>query len=163
MASASVDYFLKIDGIDGESMDSKHKNEIDVLSFSWGATNAGSGASTGGRGAGKPSFQDITFSMEANKASPKLMLALATGEHIKSAVLTVRKAGGEQQEYMKVTFSDVLISSYQTGGSGGDVIPLESISAKYGRVEYEYKPQKPDGSLDSPVKVGYDLGANKKI
>lgn len=159
----ATDYFLKIDGIDGESTDSKHKNEIDVLSWSWGETNTGSGATTGGRGAGKVAMQDVVLTMEANKASPKLMLACATGDHIKTAALTVRKAGGEQQEYVKWTFSDVLVSSYQTGGSSGDVVPVDTVSLNFGKVEFEYKPQKGDGTLDAPVKVGYDVMANKKV
>ena len=160
---AAVDYFLKIEGIDGESTDAKHKNEIDVLSWSWGESNVGSGATTGGRGAGKVSMEDFVVTMEANKASPKLALSCASGEHIKSAKLTCRKAGGEQQEYMTVTLSDVLISSYQHGGSGGDVIPIDQFSMNFGKIEWEYKPQKPDGSLDSPIKTGWDVMQNTKV
>ena len=156
------DYFLKIEGIDGESTDDKHKNEIEILSYSWGETQAGTYGAGGGGGAGKVSMNDFSFTMLANKASPKLMLACATGDHIKSAKLTLRKAGGEQQEYMTITFTDLLVSSYQTGGGGGE-IPAESISLNFGKVEFEYKPQKPDGTLDSPIKTGYDLKANKKI
>lgn len=156
------DYFLKIEGIDGESTDDKHKNEIEILSYSWGETQAGTYGAGGGGGAGKVSMNDFSFTMLANKASPKLMLACATGDHIKSAKLTLRKAGGEQQEYMTITFTDLLVSSYQTGGGGGE-IPAESISLNFGKVEFEYKPQKPDGTLDSPIKTGYDLKANKKL
>ncbi len=115
----AVDYFLKIDGIEGESQDHKHKNEIDVESWSWGQTNAGDAASRGGMGAGKVSMQDFHFVMRMNKATPKLMEACATGQHIKQAVLTCRKAGKDQQEFLKVTMSDYIVSSYQTGGSGG--------------------------------------------
>ena len=116
-----VDYFLKIDGIQGESPDKTHKSEIEIESFSWGATpDAGTASHGGGGGAGKVQMQDFHFVMNVNKASPKLMLACAQGEHIKSAILTCRKAGKEQQEYLKVTFSDLLVSSYQTSGSGGE-------------------------------------------
>ena len=90
---AAVDYFLKIDGIPGESTDSKHKNEIDIESWSWGEANSGSHAYGGGGGAGKVSVQDFNFTMHVNKASPKLFLACATGQHIKEALLTCRKAG----------------------------------------------------------------------
>src|SRR5687767_198417 len=107
---AAVDYYLKIDGVPGESSDAKHKAEIDVESWSWGATQSGKASFGGGGGAGKVQMQDFHFVMRVNKASPKLMLACATGEHIKQAVLTCRKAGGEQQEYMKVTMSDILVS-----------------------------------------------------
>lgn len=161
---AAVDYFLKIDGIAGESADSKHKGEIDLQSFSWGASNAGSFATGGGGGAGKVAMQDFHFVMKINKASPKLMLACANGEHIKKAVLVCRKAGKEQQEYLKVTFGDILVSSYQTGGSGGgDVFPTEQISLNFAKVEFEYKEQKPDGTLSGPIKAGYDLKSNKAI
>jgi type VI secretion system secreted protein Hcp len=159
----AVDFFLKIDGIDGESTDDKHKSEIDVESWSWGSTQSGTSSGGGGGGAGKVSMQDFLFVMRVNKASPLLMLACATGEHIKEATLTCRKAGGDQQEYMKIKMSDLLVSSYQTGGSGGDVIPVDQISLNFSKIEYEYKPQKADGTLDSPVKTGYDLKANKKV
>ena len=160
---AAVDYFLKVDGIDGESTDDKHKNEIDVMSFSWGETQSGTHAGGGGGGAGKVSMQDFHFVMKTSKASPKLLLACATGEHIKKAVLVCRKAGGEQQEYMTMTFSDLLVSSFQTGGSSGDVIPTDQISLNYSKIEYEYKAQDEKGKLAAGVKVGYDLKANKKI
>jgi type VI secretion system secreted protein Hcp len=159
----AVDYFLKIEGIDGESQDAKHKNEIDLASFSWGATQGGTMAFGGGGGAGKVQMQDFHFVMRVNKASPKLFLACANGEHIKKAVLTCRKAGKEQQEYMKFTFSDLLVSSYQTGGSEGDVVPMEQISLNYAKIEVEYKEQKPDGTLGGAVKAGYDLKQNKAV
>jgi type VI secretion system secreted protein Hcp len=154
----AVDYFLKIKGIEGESFDHKHKNEIDVLSFSWGETQTGTHSGGGGGGAGKVSMQDFHFVMKHNKASPKLMLACANGEHITEALLTCRKAGKEQQEYLKVTFSDILVSNYQTSGSGaGDVLPMEQISLNFTKVEIEYKEQKPDGSLGGAIKAHYDL------
>ncbi|HYE73626.1 MAG TPA: type VI secretion system tube protein Hcp [Blastocatellia bacterium] len=161
---AAVDYFLKLDGIDGESQDSKHKGEIDVESWSWGASQTGTHAGGGGGGAGKVSMQDFHFVMQYNKSSPKLMELCATGKHIPKAVLTVRKAGGEQQEYLKVTFTDLLVSSYQTGGSShGSVVPTDQISLNYSKIEFEYKEQKPDGTLGGAIKAGYDLKANKKV
>lgn len=160
---AAVDYFLKIDSIEGESHDSKHKNEIDLESFSWGAQNSGSFAQGGGGGSGKVAMQDFHFVMRNNKASPKLMLACATGQHIKKAVLACRKAGKVQQEYLNVTFSDILVSSYQTGGSSSDVFPHDQISLNFSKIEVDYKMQNADGSLGSPVKVGYDLKMNKAV
>src|SRR5437660_9675235 len=100
------DYFLKIDGVDGESQDAKHPSEIQLESFSWGATQTGTFAFGGGGGASKVQMQDFHFVMKHNKASPKLMLACANGEHIPKAVLTARKAGKDQQDFMKVTMSD---------------------------------------------------------
>lgn len=158
---AQTDYFLKIEGIEGESTDDKHKNEIDLLSWSWGESNSGSSARGGGSGAGKVSMQDFNFVMTFNKASPNLFKACATGKHIPTATLTCRRAGEGQQEYLLVKFSDLLISSYQTGGSGGDIIPTDQISFNYSKIEWEYKPQKADGSLAAAVKAAYDLKTNK--
>ena len=160
---AAVDYFLKIDGIEGESQDSKHKNEIQLESFSWGAAQSGSFAHSGGGGAGKVAMHDFNFVMKTSKASPKLFLSCCTGAHIKSAVLVARKAGKDQQEYLKVTLSHVLVSSYQAGGNHGDVIPIENISLNFAKIEMEYKDQKEDGSLAGATKAGYDLKLNKTV
>src|SRR5437660_2861335 len=123
---AAVDYFLKIDGIEGESGDHKNPKQIQLESWSWGETQSGSHSYGGGGGAGKVSMQDFHFVMTVNKASPKLFLACANGEHIKKAVLVCRKAGKDQQEFYKVTFSDLLVSSFQTSGSGSaTVLPQE--------------------------------------
>lgn len=159
---AAVDYFLKIDGIPGESQDHKHKDEIQLESFSWGASQGGGFSYGGGGGAGKVQMQDFHFVMKINKATPKLFLACANGEHIKSAVLTCRKAGKEQQEFLVVKLSDVLVSSYQSGGSGGaDVVPMEQISFNFSKVEFEYKEQKADGTLAGGIKANYDLKQSK--
>lgn len=158
---ANVDYFLKVTDIPGESTDSKHKNEIDVESWSWGETNAGTHVGGGGGGAGKVKMNDFNFTMRVNKATPKLMLACAQGTHIKEALLTCRKAGKEQQEYLKIKFSDLLVSSYQTGGSSGDVVPVDQISLNFSKIEFSYAAQKPDGTLDSPTVHNYDLKAQK--
>jgi type VI secretion system secreted protein Hcp len=160
----AADYFLKIDGIPGESQDETHKDEIHLDSWSWGETQEGSSSHSGGITAGKVQMQDFHFVMQVNKASPKLMLACATGEHIPSAVLTCRKAGKDAQEFLKYTFTNLLISSYQTGGSArGHIIPTDQISFNFEKIETEYKPQKADGSLDSPVTAGYNLKENAKI
>ena len=157
----AVDYYLKVDGIEGESEDAKHKNEIDVESWSWGESQMGTHSGGGGGGAGKVQMNDFNFVMKVNKASPKLMMACASGEHIKKAILTCRKAGKEQQEYLKITFSDLLVSSYQTGGSAGDVVPVDQISLNFSKIQLEYKPQKPDGTLGGAVPAGWDLKQNK--
>src|SRR5690348_15275823 len=159
---AVVDYFLKLDGIDGEATDHKHGKEIEVESWSWGEVQSGTSAHGSGGGAGKVSMQDFHFTMHVNKASPKLMLACATGEHIKKAVLTCRKAGKEQHEFYKITLSDLLVSSFQTGGSGqADIVPVDQVSLNFAKIEWEYKEQKPDGSLGGSVKAGYDVKAQK--
>lgn len=161
---AQVDYFLKITGVEGESTDDKHKGEIEVESFSYGATQQGIGHSGGGGGAGKVAMQDFHFVMKVSKASPKLFQACATGEHLKDATLVARKAGKEQQEYLKIKLTDVLVSSFQQGGSGGsNVVPVDQISFNFAKFEVEYKEQKSDGSLGGAVKGGYDLKANKAV
>jgi type VI secretion system secreted protein Hcp len=162
---AVVDYFLKIDGIAGESVDSKHKDEIELESFSWGETNVGPAhGGAGGGGAGKVQMQNLNFVMRVNKASPTLMLACATGKHIKQAVLTARKAGKTQLEFLVFKVTDVLVSSYQTGGSAhGDTLPMDQISFDFERIEVEYRSQKPDGSLEAPVKAGWNLKSNAPV
>ena len=157
--AGQVEYFLKIDGIPGESTDSRHKNEINVESWSWSESNpAGGGVGAGpGRGAGKVVMNDFQFTMRSNKASPKCFLSCATGAAIKEALLTCRKAGKEQQEFLKIKLSDVLVSRYETGGSTGDVVPTDSVALSFARIEVTYSPQKPDGTLDAPVVHNYDI------
>ena len=161
----AVDYFLKIDGIDGESKDAKHKNEIDIQSFSWGETQVGTGHAGGGSGGGKVSMGDVQFNSKyLSKASPKLFLSCATGEHLKKAVLVCRRAGKDQQEYLNWTFTDVLISSYHTSGQeGGDSLPTESFSLNFTKIEIEYKEQKPDGSLGGSTKAGYHVAESHSV
>jgi type VI secretion system secreted protein Hcp len=157
----AVDYFLKIDGIEGESADSKHKGEIQLESWSWGSTQEGHHVAGGGGGAGKVVMQDFHFVMKVNKSSPKLFDACATGAHIPKAVLVCRKAGKQQQEFLTVVFKDILVSSYQTGGSANDVIPVDQISLNFADIEFDYKEQKADGSLGASVKKGYNLKEQK--
>jgi type VI secretion system secreted protein Hcp len=161
---AQVDYFLKIDGIPGESMDTKHKDEIELQSHSWGASNTGSFASISGGGTGKVNMHDFSFTQSTQKSSPLLVKACATGQHIKKAVLTCRKAGGGTnpgQEYLKITFGDVLVSSYNLAGSHGDVVPSDAITLNFSTIEYSYCPQKQDGTLDGAIVAKGDLKQNQ--
>jgi len=161
---AAVDFFLKLDGIKGESTDAKHKDEIDVESWSWGETHPVAGQGGGGGGAGKVSVQDFHFSMRQNTASVGLMRACATGEHIKDATLTARKAGKEQLEYLTFKFYDVLVSAFQTGGSEAAAgAPIDQASLNFAKVEVDYRPQQPDGTLASPVHFGFDVKQNKSV
>jgi type VI secretion system secreted protein Hcp len=157
---ATVDYFLKIDGIEGESRDDKHKDEIEIESFSWGETQTGSFAVGGGAGAGKVSMQDFYFTMLVNKASPALFLACAQGDHIKNAILTCRKAGKKPVEFLKFTLSNVLISSFQIGGTGG-VVPTDQISLNFAKIEVEYKEQDATGKLTGSITKWFDLKSMK--
>jgi type VI secretion system secreted protein Hcp len=158
-----ADFFLKMDGVDGESQDDKHKNEIELLSFSFGATQPGSAGHGGGAGIGKVQVHDFQMSKYFDKASPKLFEACATGKHTAKVVLTCRKAGGSQQEYLKVTMSEVIVSSISDAGSGGDSLPTESITLGFSKIEIEYKPQDDKGNLGGVVKSGWDLAKNQKV
>jgi type VI secretion system secreted protein Hcp len=158
------DYLLEIDGVKGESGDAKHKETIEIESFSWGATNQGAHSGGSGGGAGKVSFQDMHFTTRVNKASPLLLLSVASGEHIKKAVLFVRKAGKEQQEYYTVTMEDLLVSSWQSGGSeGSNALPVDQFSLNFTKVKFEYKPQDAKGGLGSAIAAGWDVKKNVKV
>jgi type VI secretion system secreted protein Hcp len=108
-------------------------------------------------------MQDFQFVMTVNKASPKLFLACASGQHLKEATLVARKAGKGQQEFLLYKFTDILISSYQTGAAGGDVLPIDQVSFNFARIEVEFRPQKADGSLAPPEKAGWDVKKNKPV
>ena len=116
----AVDMFMKIDTVDGEAQDSKHKKEIDVLTWSWGISNAGSAHNGSGAGAGKANVQDLTFTKWVDTATPKLALACCSGKHFKDATLVIRKAGDKPVEYVKIKMDTVIITSVSTGGSGGE-------------------------------------------
>lgn len=158
-----ADVFLKIDGIQGESLDSKHKDEIELVSFAWGVENAASpGGAGGGAGAGRAHFQDFQFTMRVNKASPQLFLATASGKHLKEASLSVRRAGKQQVEYLKIKFSDVLVTSFHEAGADGEA-PAETVSFAFSRVELAYSPQQARGGAAGGITAGWDLSKNTKV
>jgi type VI secretion system secreted protein Hcp len=155
------DAFLKIDGVAGESADSKHEGEIEVLAWSWGEAQAPS-TPGGGGGAGKVQMQDFRYTALTSKASPRLLLACASGEHVKQAVLACRRPGKAALDFLKLTFTDVRVSSFHLGRVVGEQ-PHDEATLAYGRIEIEYRPQQPDGSAGPPVKAGWDLKTNTKI
>ena len=184
----AVDFFLKIDGIQGESQDDKHKDEIEIDSFSWGATNQGTSAAGGGGGAGKVNIGDFVVVKHVDKSSPKIVEACHAGKHISSAILVCRKQGGGQQEYLKITLTDVLVSGYDTlsgmvtgrrqhepvrtqsgavataaTGALAVPIPMERLSLNFGKIEYEYREQDSKGNLAGPVKTGWNVKQNKQV
>jgi type VI secretion system secreted protein Hcp len=143
----AFDAFLKIHDsqgnilIRGESTDKGHPDEIEIDSFSWGVTQTGSASSGSGGGAGKAVSQDFHFAAPVSKASPNLMLACATGRHFPLATLTCRKAGGTSQvEFLKIKLSDVLVSSYQTGGAaeGEAPVPEDAFSLNFVKIDFLY-------------------------
>jgi type VI secretion system secreted protein Hcp len=154
------DIFAKIGDIKGESLDSKHKDEIELLSWSWGVSHPVSG-SGGGGGAGKARFNDLSFTHKIDKASPLLLKACAAGQHLKEATITRRKAGKGQQEFLVIKMNDVLVTSVaDSDESGGD--QMESVTLAFAKVDLEYRPQKPNGSLDAGLHFKYDLKTNKE-
>jgi type VI secretion system secreted protein Hcp len=168
---ATKDYFLKIEGIEGESSDSKHKGEIDIESFEWGESHTIVYGSHAEGSKTKVQMQDVHFTMFASKASTKLMTACATGQSFPKATFTLRKSGGDQQEFMKFTFYDVRIDSYSIGGPTAEArgheksldekrenpVPLERITLNFGEIEVEYREQKSVGDLGGKNRFKYNL------
>jgi type VI secretion system secreted protein Hcp len=157
-------WFLKVDGIAGESTDAAHKGEIDVDSWSWGVSNSATGAGGGGGGSGKASFEDFHFVSRISTASPPLLLACATGSHIKQATLSGARGSGKSKsvDYLKYQLSDVIVTSVQQSG-GGEQVASEQFSLNYSKVQVTYTPQTTSGKLGTPVTFGFDVKTNKKI
>jgi len=155
------DIFAKIGDIKGESADDKHKDEIEVLSFSWGVANTATiGAGGGGAGAGRATFHDLSFTHTIDKASPRLLQACATGSHLKEATITHRKAGKGQQEFLVIKMNDIIITGVSLGDSSGGGTS-ENVTLAFAKIDLEYRPQRPDGSLDPGVHFKFDIKANK--
>ncbi len=160
----AVDMFMKFKGeIKGESQDATHKDDIDVLAWSWGMSQSGSFHTGGGGGAGKVSIQDLSFTKWVDKSSPVLMLYCANGDHFPEALLTVRKAGKTPLEYIKITMKKVLVTSVSTGGSGGEDKLTENVTLNFAQCIYSYTPQKDDGSGGAEMFFKWDIAANKTL
>jgi type VI secretion system secreted protein Hcp len=158
----AVDMFLKLDGIKGESQDEQgHKDEIDVLAFSWGGSQSGTGHTGGGSGAGKVSVQDLSITKYVDKASATLLLKMCNGAHIKTGLLVVRKAGESPLEYIKLTLDDVLIAGISNGGSGGEDRLTENLTLNFSKFKYEYIPQKKEGGGEAAIECKWDIAGNK--
>ncbi len=159
----AADMFLKINGIKGESVDDAHKDEIDVLAWSWGMSQSGTTHMGGGGGGGKVAVQDMSLTKYIDKATPNLMLFCCNGKHVPEMLLTVRKAGENALEYVKITMKDGIISSVSTGGSGGEDRLTENVTLNFASVKVEYTPQKPDGTGDAAIEMGWDIAKNIKM
>lgn len=156
-----VAIFARIGDITGESTDSKHPDEIEVLSWSWGLSQSGTAGHGGGGGAGKVTVRDLVLTHRVDRASPLLMKACATGQHLKEATLTVRKSGRGQQEYLVIRMLDVSVTSVDTSMSAEGDLSTENVVLSFARVDLEYRPQKADGSLDAGVHFQYDVRTQK--
>jgi type VI secretion system secreted protein Hcp len=157
-----VDYFLKIDSVPGDSHDAHHPGEIDVIAFSWGETNNTPLTGGTGAGVGRVQIEDFHFTSLTGSASPKLMVLCANGKHVTSAVLVARRPGRTQQEYLKLTFTDVTVTAYHVSGSDGDV-PLDEVSLRFSKVQIDFRPQKATGALGTAIHGGWDVKQNKEI
>lgn len=164
----AFDAFLKIDGIPGESTDDKHKDWIEVLSYSHGVNQraSGSASTAGGATAERADFGDFSIVKALDKASPKIFEACSTGKHITTVTVELCRAGGDKVKYMEYKLSNCIVSSYRPGGSaqGGETLPLEEVSFNYGKIELSYTQQKrADGSGGGQVAAGWDLEKNVKV
>jgi len=159
----AVDMFIKIGTLKGESKDKTHKDEIDVLAWSWGMSNSGSAHAGGGAGAGKVNVQDLSFTKYIDNSSPDLMLACCNGKHFDSALLIVRKAGEKPLEYLKISLTEVLVTSISTGGSGGEDRLTENVTLNFAKVKVDYTEQTPTGGEGNKSKMGWDIAANVKL
>jgi len=157
----AMDQFIKFDGIKGESKDSKHATDIDVLAWSWGASNSASFGQGQGGGAGKVNIQDLSITKYVDSASPTLLQMCCNGKHIKDANLFVRKMGEHPLEYIKITLTDVIVSSISTGGSGGEDRLTENISLAFAKVKFVYTPQDDKGAASPAITSGWDLLKNE--
>ena len=160
--AGNIDMFLKLDDVKGEAMDKSHKDEIDVLAWSWGMSQSGTRHVGGGGGGGKVAVQDLSFTKWVDKSSPILLTYCSQGNQFKKGVLTVRKAGGKEPlEYLIITMKDVIVTSVSTGGSGSENRLTENVSLNFAEVYVDYQPQKADGSKEGgPVKYKWDIAKN---
>jgi type VI secretion system secreted protein Hcp len=159
-----VDTFLEFQGgnsFKGESQDDKYKDKIEIMSWSLGVSNAGSGGVGAGSGVSKANFNDMSIQKYVDKSSPNFFISCANGSHIDKAIVHVRKAGEKPQEYLTITMEEVFVSSYNHGGSDGSGLPVENITLNFSKIEFKYSPQKPDGSLDAANPKGWDVKASK--
>jgi type VI secretion system secreted protein Hcp len=160
----AMDMFIKIGDLKGESKDaSSHKGEIDVLAWSWGMSNSGSAHVGGGAGAGKVNVQDLSLTKYIDLSSPDLMLACCNGKHFPEATLVVRKAGETPLEYLKLTLTEVLVTSVSTGGSGGEDRLTENVTLNFAKVKVDYIEQTEKGGTGGKPKMGWDIAGNKKL
>jgi type VI secretion system secreted protein Hcp len=159
--SMASDIFAKIGVIKGESLDVKHKDEIEVLSWSWGVTQSGSVTHGAGGGAGKATFHDLNFTHHIDRASPLLMKSCATGEHIAEATISVRKAGTGQQDYLIIKMSDVIITGVAMSVVSDEPTTAENVTLQAAKVNLEYRAQKADGSLAAGLHFKFDIKAGK--
>jgi type VI secretion system secreted protein Hcp len=155
------DIFIKLDGIDGESKDAKHKGWIDVVSFGYGVSQSSTVGVGGGSGTGKASFDTLTFTHKVDKTSPNLFTYCALGKHIPKVTLSVCKSGGGQQEYVNIVLEKAFVTHVSPSGSNAGDSLIESVGLSYAKVEIKVKEQKEDGSMLAEVRGAWDVEKNQ--
>jgi type VI secretion system secreted protein Hcp len=159
----ALDMFINMGAkIKGESRDKAQgpKGDIDILTWSWGMSQSGSTHVGGGGGAGKPSFNDISFTKYIDSASQALMGSLAKGSHIPKCVLLVRKAGEGQQKYVEITMEEVIVTSVSTGAHGGEDRLTEKVSLNFAKVSFDYYKQDSKGATASAGVFKWNIAEN---
>jgi type VI secretion system secreted protein Hcp len=154
----AVDYFLTLDGIQGESEDEKHKNDIQILSWSWGGSQTSSVAGTGGSGAGKVSLSDFSVMTYFDKSTPKVFKSICAGTHVKTGTMNAIKSGSDGKPYLKVDFKELFVTSLQISGSSE--VPSVSISFSYNEIKIDYSTQNEQGNVTSTGAVTMNTKTN---
>jgi type VI secretion system secreted protein Hcp len=157
------DMFLKIDGINGESLDDKHKDEIEITSWGWRVSQDSNMHAGSGGGAGKATIDELVFDHFVDRAHPNLVKYCCTGKHIDQATLTVRKAGGNPLEYLKYKMSDVIVTSVQPSANNTDERIREQVKLSFAKFNVEYVVQNAQGGSGGTVTAGFDIKANKEV
>lgn len=156
----AVDMFITIGDIKGESIDDKHKDQIEVLSWNWGMSQSGTSHSGAGGGTGKVDVQNLVFNKFVDKSSPALIKSCCKGTHFDKAVLTVRKAGGDALEYLKIELFNGIIAQVSVGGSGGPERLTETIGLNFAAFKYSYVPQTAKGAGGAAVPASWNIATN---
>lgn len=139
LSFGALDRFLKIEGIEGESTDASHPNEIDVLAWSWGVSAPIVEGTVGGtRASGKAKVEDLVVTKYIDKSSPRLINACLDGQRLPSVVLTVRRAGDSPQEFYRIELKDVIVSSHSTLDDGVEGLIVEQVSFNFGEIIIRY-------------------------
>ena len=156
----AADMFLKIDGVEGGSRDKEHPKEIEIEAW-----NVGASMTPLKGGGGKPHtgkvVHDITITMRADRSIPILLEACAKGRLFGTATITGRKAGGQQEEYLKVKMSEVLIVNIVVHAAKGLEAPMVDVALNFTKNDWEYKTQDSRGLTGMPVRVGYDIKTDR--
>jgi type VI secretion system secreted protein Hcp len=157
----AMDVFLKLADVTGEAMDDHgHKDEIDVLAWSWGITQSGTTHAGSGSGGGKLNVHDISITKYVDNSTPTLMKFCANGKHIPDGKLTLRKAGENPLEYVTIELTDIIITSMSTGGSGGEDRLTENVSINFAEFKYVYTKQEADGTAGAAPEVTVNIPGN---